>query len=219
MGKGSLYKYWLTYGDWEGSRCLLQFDKPVTETIAKEKSRELKVLQENIQGYTSLAEAEADAEKMETNRAKDYGDKEVTKMRKVKASNNEDYGDTVVCCSVCGRIAIGERGEDYSQTVCVDCGNNEWKVLPFTKGANVRQDPNDGEVAQAGIRKRRVSASFFSQSAVLKRAERCKGDLTVVIDHIQKENYKAARNIVGEISNTIDFMYDELEELQYLENK
>lgn len=48
MGKGSLYKYWLTYGDWEGSRCLLQFDNPVTETIAKEKSRELKVLQENI---------------------------------------------------------------------------------------------------------------------------------------------------------------------------
>lgn len=219
MGKGSLYQYWLTYGDWEGSRCLLQFDNPVTETIAKEKSRELKVLQENIQGYTSLAEAEADAEKMETNRAKDYGDKEVTKMRKVKASNNEDYGDTVVCCSVCGRIAIGERGEDYSQTVCVDCGNNEWKVLPFTKGANVRQDPNDGEVAQAGIRKRRVGASFFSQSTALKRAKRCLGDLSIAIDHIQKENYQPARNIVGRLAGTLDFLYDELEELQYEENK
>lgn len=166
-----------------------------------------------------MAEAEADAEKMETNRAKDYGDKEVTKMRKVKASNNEDYGDTVVCCSVCGRIAIGERGEDYSQTVCVDCGNNEWKVLPFTKGANVRQDPNDGEVAQAGIRKKRVGASFFSQSTALKRAKRCLGDLSIAIDHIQKENYQPARNIVGRLAGTLDFLYDELEELQYEENK
>lgn len=78
----------------------------------------------------------------------------------VKASEKEDYGDTVVCCTVCGRIAIGEKGEDFAQTVCVDCGNNEWKILPFAKEADVRQDPNDAEVAQACIRKRIVDASY-----------------------------------------------------------
>lgn len=164
-----------------------------------------------------MAEAEADAEKMETNRAKDYGDKEVTKMRKVKASNNEDYGDTVVCCSVCGRIAIGERGEDYSQTVCVDCGNNEWKVLPFTKGANVRQDPNDGEVAQAGIRKKRVGASLFSQSSALGRASRCQDYSNILVNHIKNKDYGRAKDVAGELSNTADFLYDELEELIHLE--
>lgn len=69
----------------------------------------------------------------------------------VKASTSADYGDTVVCCSVCGRIAIGEKGEDYSLTVCIDCGNNEWNVLPFSKTSKGVLDPNDADVAQAGL--------------------------------------------------------------------
>jgi hypothetical protein len=74
----------------------------------------------------------------------------------IKASNDEDYGDTVVCCSVCGRIAIGERNEDYSKTVCGECGNNEWKILPFRKIRTGIQDADDSDVAQAGMKSLRV---------------------------------------------------------------
>ena len=71
-------KYWLTYGDWCGSRCVLEFDTPVGEEGAKAAASKLKVLQENIQGHSSKSEVEDQVKKLE----KDCYSEEATKYVK-----------------------------------------------------------------------------------------------------------------------------------------
>lgn len=69
--KAAPKKYWHTFGDWEGSRCILEFKKPVDKDTAKQTAKEKGVLQENIYGYNSKKEIYVADEKMAKRNAKD----------------------------------------------------------------------------------------------------------------------------------------------------
>lgn len=130
----------------------------------------------------------------------------ITGKKRVQANNEEDYGDTVVCCSVCGRIAIGKKGEDFSKTVCVDCGNNEWKELPFTKGANIRKDPNDAEIAKAGIRRRRVGASIdygYDRVGMIRGISICKDWVEELEEYLRNNNEEGLYRCSLELSDAV----------------
>lgn len=94
--KRNTYKYWLTYGDWLGSKTIFQLDGPMDEPSFRnlvEVNKWLKdkkiFLQENITGFRTLSETLKKAEDYEEQRLRDSSSEpEVTQIIKLGASKS-----------------------------------------------------------------------------------------------------------------------------------
>lgn len=126
----------------------------------------------------------------------------------------DSLGDIVCACNVCGRLAIADDGEDLELTACIDCGNTDWQILPFKKDVQDIGYGRDREDIAAGIRRKRVGAAWYTNGSALARAKRCQQYAKAMLEDIEQEKYEEAQKAAGQLSNTADFLYDELYELK-----
>lgn len=126
--KGKSCKYWHTYGDWEGSRAIIEFDTPVSETTAIKSVEKLRVLQENLAGYSSKAEIyAADAAMSQRNAKTNAGKAEETRIVKATA-----IGESVT-----------EQRKESNPSIVIpeenkhgDCYQQAWKFAVYNPERN-----------------------------------------------------------------------------------